>query len=73
MANYKNGKNTSIFYWLLCNLKSPMIVTVSRLNCGKVTGTPRIIFKVFKRNRTFMFSRIYKKEAHDGKFYLYTR
>lgn len=65
--------NKSLFYWLLCNLKSPLRVTIVRQGVGELTSTPRNIFKVFRLNKAFMYQRIYKKEAHAGEFKLYVQ
>jgi len=66
-------KNNSLFYWLLTNLKNPMQVTIIREDYSSVTGTARNIFKVFRRYRKYLYTKIYRKEAHDGKFVLYVR
>jgi len=66
-------KNNSLFYWLLTNLKSPMQVTIIREDYSSVTGTPRNIFKVFRHYRKYLYTKIYRKEAHNGEFVLYVR
>jgi len=69
--NNLNGKNKTLFYWLLISLKNPIHVQIIWKNHATATALSSILFKVYKKDRTLMYSTIYSKTIRNGTVQLF--